>query len=120
MSSLCCLFASRIASKNDWGSFVAAELKIASNALETARCPILASPNSSGRGQPKSIVVGRKEGVVPWLLYRYRGIKSATLAASPSPNEADSIDASMEDDAMESCDDVTFRTCARSLTDRRK
>ena len=59
VSSPCCLYPSHIAFHTR--SFSAVELNIISNALETARCPILAPSSSSGRGQPKSIVVGRKE-----------------------------------------------------------
>jgi len=58
MSLPCCLCPSHIAFQR---SFSAVELNIISNALETARCPILTPSSSSGRGQPNSIVVGRKE-----------------------------------------------------------
>jgi len=61
MSSSCCLCPLYIASYKHRGCPLAAELKIISNALKTARCPILAPPSSSGRGQPNIIVVGRKE-----------------------------------------------------------
>jgi hypothetical protein len=61
MSSPCCLCALHIASYKDWGCILAAELNIISNALKTARRPILAPSSSSGRGQQKSNVVGRKE-----------------------------------------------------------
>jgi hypothetical protein len=56
-----CLCASHIAWYKESGCLLAAELNIVSNALETARCPMLAQSRSSGRGQPKSVVVGRKE-----------------------------------------------------------
>ena len=53
-------------------------------------------------------------------MYRYGRIKEVKLSSSLSAKAADSIDVSMEDDAMQSCDDVTFRTWARSLADRRR
>ena len=61
VSSPCCLCPSHIALYKDERCFLAAELNILSNALKTARCPILAPSSSSGRGQPNIIVVGRKE-----------------------------------------------------------
>ena len=95
-----------------------AESNIMSNALAIARCPILAASSSSGKGQPKSIVVGRKGEEISKLVYRHGCITEVKLPSSLSAKEADSFDASMEDDTMQSCDDVTFRTWARSLTEQ--
>jgi len=56
-------------------------------------------------------------------VYRYgcikevNRIKEVKLSSSLSAKKADSTDASTED-MLQSCDDVTFRTCARSLTER--
>lgn len=50
-------------------------------------------------------------------MYRYGCIQGAKLLSSLSAKEADSIVASKEDDSMQSFDDVTFKTWARSLTD---
>ena len=52
-------------------------------------------------------------------MYRHSCIKGVKLLSSLSAKEADSIDASKEDDTMQSCDDVIFKTWARSLTNRR-
>jgi len=51
-------------------------------------------------------------------VYRYGCIKEVKLSSSLSAKEADSTDASTEDETLQSCDDVTFRTWARSLTER--
>jgi hypothetical protein len=51
-------------------------------------------------------------------VYRYGCSKEVKRLSSLSANEADPIDASMEDDTSKSCDDVTFRTWAKSLTGR--
>ena len=51
-------------------------------------------------------------------MYRYGCTKEVKLSSSLSAKEADSTDASTEDDTLQSCDDVTFRTWARSLTER--
>ena len=53
-------------------------------------------------------------------MYRYGCIKEIKLWSSLSAKEADSTDASTEDDMLQSCEDVTFRTWARSLTERRE
>jgi len=65
-------------------------------------------------------VVGLKEDEASKLMYRYGCIKEVKLSSSLSAKEADSLDASMEDETVQSCDDVTFRTWARSLVDRRR
>ena len=57
-------------------------------------------------------------------MYRYgcikdvKRIKEVKLSSSLSAKKADSTDASTEDDTLQSCDDVTFRTWAKSLTER--
>jgi len=53
-------------------------------------------------------------------VYRYGCIKEVKLSSSLSAKEADSTDAFTEDEALQSCEDVTFRTWARSLTERRE
>src|SRR5258706_9996608 len=120
MSFPCCLCASHIASYKVLGCFSAAELNSVANTLATARCPILAPSNSSGRGHPKSIVIGRKEEEISWLVYRCGCINEAKLLSSLSAKEADSTDAFTEGVRAYSCDDVIFRTWARSLTESRK
>lgn len=65
-------------------------------------------------------MVGRKEEEVSKLMYRYGCIKEAKLSSSLSEKEADAVDASTKDDIAQSCDDVTFRTWARSLAGRRR
>ena len=51
-------------------------------------------------------------------MYRYGCIKEVRLSSSLSEKEVDSANTSTEDDTLQSCDDVTFRTWARSLRER--
>ena len=53
-------------------------------------------------------------------MYGYGCISELKLSFSLSAKEADSLDTSMESDALQSFDAATLRAWARSLTGRRR